>query len=270
MSKGIKLGKRLEKTIEDVMLVAGQLTSKGWAERNAGNISLDVTAQLRLASSGFKSYSFTRDAVVPACLAGRCLLVSVTGSHMRHLALKPAENVSIVRLEKNGYRVLWGKGVGGDFPPTSEFNSHLAIHKLLRERKSDKLAVLHTHPNELIALTHMPEFSDGKNCNKLNGLLWSMHPEAKIVIPQGVGMVPYHLPGSQEMARDTAAVFRRHEIALWEKHGCVAVGEDVDAAFDLIDCLNKSAALYLLCRSAGFKPRGLSKAQLSRLADFRK
>jgi len=56
---------------------------------------------------------------------------------------------------------------------------------------------------------------------------------------------------------------------VWEKHAPFAVGDDLLAAFDLIDAINKSAALYLACRTAGFQPRGLSEQQIAALRKSR-
>jgi ribulose-5-phosphate 4-epimerase/fuculose-1-phosphate aldolase len=46
------------------------------------------------------------------------------------------------------------------------------------------------------------------------------------------------------------------------------VGRDLDEAFDLIDTLNKSAALFFLCRSAGKTPKGLGPKQIRELAGY--
>jgi rhamnulose-1-phosphate aldolase len=43
------------------------------------------------------------------------------------------------------------------------------------------------------------------------------------------------------------------------------MGEDIQAAFDVVDVMNKSAQLYLLCRSAGYDPSGLSETQITEL-----
>jgi len=54
---------------------------------------------------------------------------------------------------------------------------------------------------------------------------------------------------------------------IWEKHGCLAIGESLFDAFDQIDILAKSAGIFFMCRNAGFDPEGLSKTQLE---DIRK
>ena len=67
------------------------------------------------------------------------------------------------------------------------------------------------------------------------------------------------------MGAATAKAILRHRLVLWEKHGATAVGEDLLAAFDLLDAINKSAALHLACRTAAFQPRGLTEQQIAAL-----
>jgi rhamnulose-1-phosphate aldolase len=92
-----------------------------------------------------------------------------------------------------------------------------------------------------------------------------MHPEVKVVIPEGAGFVPYRLPGSDELGEATAKTFKNRRVVIWEKHGAVAAGKDASEAFDLIDTLNKSAQIYLACRAAGYKPEGLSAKRIKAL-----
>ena len=92
-----------------------------------------------------------------------------------------------------------------------------------------------------------------------------MHPEMKIVMPDGVGLVPYCVPGTDDLAEATVNVLEHHRLVLWEKHGCVAVGRDVFEAFDLIDTAEKSAKIFLMVRAAGFEADGLTDDQLNEL-----
>jgi rhamnulose-1-phosphate aldolase len=63
----------------------------------------------------------------------------------------------------------------------------------------------------------------------------------------------------------TARATARHAVVLWEKHGATVVGDDLLSAFDLLDAINKSAVLYLACRTAGYQPRGLTEQQIAAL-----
>jgi rhamnulose-1-phosphate aldolase len=121
---------------------------------------------------------------------------------------------------------------------------------------------MHTHAHELVTLTHAKEFCDQKILNKL---LWSMHPETVIFVPQGVGFVPYILPGSVEIAIKTVKSLQEHNVVVWEKHGVLAIGKSVADTFDVIDILAKSAGIFFLCRSANIVPDSFTDEQLAEL-----
>jgi rhamnulose-1-phosphate aldolase len=138
----------------------------------------------------------------------------------------------------------------------------LAIHNVLVKTKSKKKAVVHTHPNELVALTQIKEFQDESVLNKL---LWGMHPEAVVFVPKGLALIPYILPGTKKIADATLEKITEHDVVMWEKHGTFAVGEDVFDAFDMIDILSKSARIFFMVKQAGYQPEGLTDMQLAEL-----
>jgi rhamnulose-1-phosphate aldolase len=253
----------MKQILSDIAEIAGLISERGWAERNAGNVSVDVTEQYRGKKGRPESAEFKTAKKYPE-LAGRYYLVTATGSRFRDIAKAPEKHVSVARIadDLHGYHLVGEPGNSG-CTPTSEFPSHLGIHAHLRRCDPSKKVVLHTHPDCLLALTHIRQYLSE---DALNQLLWSMHPEMKIVMPDGVGVVPYGVPGSEALAEATVRVLEKHRMVLWEKHGCVAVGRDVFDAFDLIDTANKSASVFFLVKSAGFEPEGLSTAQLEELA----
>jgi rhamnulose-1-phosphate aldolase len=251
----------MKQALADIAEIAGMISERGWAERNAGNVSVDVTDDYR--RGGRSESTKVRTARTYPELAGRFFLVTATGSRFRDVARRPKEHVFLARIadDADGYHIVGGTGQK-DGALTSEFPTHLAIHAYLRRTDPDKKTVLHTHPDCLLALTHIRQYLSEE---ALNRLLWSMHPEMKIVMPDGVGVVPYVLPGSDQLADATVKVLANHRVVLWEKHGCVAVGRDVFDAFDLIDTANKSANVFFLVKSAGCEPEGLTAAQLNEL-----
>jgi len=255
----------LERAIAQAAEVAGHLWERGWAERNAGNFSIDVTGELPSWLPPTDPYPAGSSPRPYPELAGRALWVSATGSRMRDVARAPHEHCGIIRIASDGatFGVAWGPP---GFAPTSELPTHLAVHATLRRRGAGERAVLHSHPTELIALTHLPALTE----ERLNRLLWSMTPETVVLAPDGVALLPYLPPGSAEVGQATAAALQRRPLVLWEKHGATAVGDDLLAAFDLLDAINKSATLYLACRTAGFQPRGLTEQQIAALRRTRR
>ena len=133
---------------------------------------------------------------------------------------------------------------------------------MIAERGSGERVVMHTHATELIALTQIREFCDQE---KLNRLLWSMHPETIIFVPGGAGLVKYQAPGTDGIGRATVEALKNHSVALWEKHGVFAIGKDIGQTFDTIDLLCKAASIYFICRQSGNDPEGLTEKQLAEL-----
>jgi len=251
--------------VEEISEVAGYLWQKGWAECNGGNLSVDISHILEGHECRFEKEEHRGLDHTYSPLGGHYFLVTGSGYRFRDLARNVKDNACILRVDNDGsgYTIVWGGGNSPNFRPTSEFASHLSIHKLLLDRGSDERVVLHTHPTELIALTHFPEY---KSESAIKRALWGMLPEVKVIIPCGVGIVPYALPGSQKLAEGTIDAFNRgHSVILWEMHGCLATGKDAIEAFDQIDTLNKAAEILLLCRAAGQHPSGISEVQLKEL-----
>ena len=99
-------------------------------------------------------------------------------------------------------------------------------------------------------------------------MLWSMIPETKAFCPRGLGMVPYMLPSSVELAEATIrAIDEDYDVVMWEKHGVFAVDVDIMDAFDQVDVLNKAAQIYIASRNMGFEPEGMSDAQMKQLSE---
>jgi rhamnulose-1-phosphate aldolase len=198
-----------------------------------------------------------------AAIGGRAFLTSGTGSRMRDVAVDPAARLAVVRVDAGGrgYRVLASHGAATP-APTSEFPSHLMIHDHLVSEGREETAVVHSHPTELIALTHVRPSADAE---KLSRYLWCVHPEVRVFVPEGIGLVPYTLPGSFDLARATVAALRGRRVVLWAMHGAVAVARDPDEAFDLLDIANKAARIWLKVRAVRIEPRGLRKRDLEDL-----
>jgi rhamnulose-1-phosphate aldolase len=251
----------LEKAVYDVAEVAGYLWQNGWAERNGGNITVNVTEYIddEIATMPAISDVLPIGETLPH-LKGCYFYCKGTQKRMRDLARWPMDNGSIIRILDDcaSYVIIADNAV----LPTSELPSHLAVHNRQTELGSDIRATVHTHPIELIAMTHNKAFL-GKDV--LTRLLWSMIPETKAFCPLGLGIVPYTLPGSNLMAQATIEQLEEYDVVMWEKHGVFAKGTDVMAAFDQIDVLSKSAKIYVNAKAMGFEPEGMSDAQIKEL-----
>ena len=251
----------LRREIEKVAEVALYLWEKGWAERNGGNIVVNVT-----------EYVDDRMRALPAIapkvpmvqklsnLRGCWFFCKGTNRRMRDLARFPMENGSIIRIcdDCESYEIVADNPV----KPTSELASHLAMHSLMIERGNGYKASLHTHPIELVAMTHHRPFLEK---DVLTRILWSMIPETRAFCPKGLGIIPYEMPSSAALADATVAQLDEYDVVMWEKHGVCAVGPEIGEAFDQVDVLNKAALIYEASRNMGFEPEGMTDAQMDEL-----
>ena len=80
-----------------------------------------------------------------------------------------------------------------------------------------------------------------------------------------MGIIPYKLPGSVELAEATLKELEDYDVVMWEKHGVFAIGEDAMTAFDQIDVLTKSAQIYINAKCMGFEPDGMSQEQMKEM-----
>ncbi len=251
----------LKAEIDKVAEVAGYLWQKGWAERNGGNITINITeyADAEMRSLPAISPVYPIGLTLPA-LRGCYFFCKGTNRRMRDLARRPMENGAIIRIEEDcaSYVIVADQAV----KPTSELAAHLAMHSQMVEKGQGYKAALHTHPIDLVAMTHNPAFLKK---DVLTNLLWSMIPETRAFCPKGLGIVPYKMPSSVELAEATIQALTAYDVVMWEKHGVCAVGVDIVEAFDQVDVLSKAAQIYLTAKAMGFEPTGTTQEQMEEL-----
>ena len=261
------MNKKIENIFSQIQEVSGYLWQNGWAERNGGNISVNITEEYGNTATDIDQCAYVEYQQLNTELAGKIFFSSGTGLRIRDMvknltSLKRNSCLLKINEKANGYHIIWG-GEREGFRPTSELISHLNLHLDLIKRNTDYKAVIHTHPYELVSLTHSKEYC--RSSEQISKNLWKMIPEVRLFVPKGIGLVPYALPSSEKLADLTVETLRKYNVALWEKHGAVAVGENVIEAFDFIDVANKGAKIFLQCLSAGYIPEGISNAQLKEL-----
>ena len=251
----------LKRALDSVAEVAGYLWQKGWAERNGGNLTLNITEfvddEMRAMPAISKALPI---GVTLPYLKGCYFYCKGTGKRMRDMARDPMSAGSIVRILDDcaSYEII----ADAVIVPTSEISSHLAIQNYMLESGSGYKATLHTHPIELVAMSHSQEFLDSK---RLTQVLWSMIPETLAFAPLGIGVVPYALPSSTELVEPTMEQIKRYDVVLWEKHGTVAVGPDMMEAFDQTDVLNKAANIYMTAKNFGFTAEGMTPEAVQKI-----
>jgi len=222
--------------LEELSRVARALVHNGWAEANAGNISVRVPD---LPPGEFDVGPLIDIEARYPLLAGRSVLVTRSGSRMRDIAEDPKNNMILVKVEYGAYSLLAGEG-----KPTSEMSIHLAVHDMLLTSRPENKAVIHAHPTDLLAFCHL-------GINDVAGTLYRMHPETYFRVPDGIEFVDYNVPGSDDLAEATVAALESSRVAIWDRHGAISTGETLSDCLDIIEVVNKAASIYLRAVSAG-------------------
>jgi rhamnulose-1-phosphate aldolase len=262
--KTITINDAVASHIRKASETASYLWQREWAERNGGNISIDISNIIGELPESFEGFRYVEVNNFPKKAAGKVLFVSGTGERLRELS-NPENSACIIHFNSDaaGYHILWGGLSNQNFRPTSELITHIKIHIDNEETGSNHSTVLHTHPIELICLTHHPKFANDEKA--FTNACWKMLPEVRAFCPKGIGLIPYIIPGSEKLADHTVESLRTNDVAIWCKHGAVATGKDALEAFDFIDVANKGAKLYLKCLASGFEPLGMTQDEINEL-----
>ncbi|MBR4863310.1 MAG: rhamnulose-1-phosphate aldolase [Oscillospiraceae bacterium] len=215
----------------------------GWDERNGGNISylleekevltyLDGTNVLRTIPLGF-------DATM---LAGKYFVVTGTGKYFKNVEDAPEMNLGVLRIAKDGQNaeLLWGFADGGKF--TSEFPAHLMSHMARLSVDPENRVVMHCHPTHTLAMNYVHPLNE----KEVTHTLWQMCTECIVVFPDGVGVLPWMLCGTNEIGEATAEKMKEFRLVIWGMHGIYGVGKTMDEAFGLIETVEKAAQVYML------------------------
>ena len=181
-------------------------------------------------------------------LAGEYFITTGSGRFMRNVQLDAAANIGIVEINDKGdsWRIVWGLSNGAR--PTSEFPSHFMNHSVRKEVTGGANRVIyHCHPANIIALTFILPLDD----KTFSRVLWQSMTECPVIFPEGVGVVPWMVPGGPEIAQATSKLMKKYQAAVWAHHGIFVSGPDFDTAFGLAHTIEKSAEIYVKILSTG-------------------
>ena len=208
----------------------------GWDERNGGNISymldeeevaqyLDINHVLREIPTGFKA-----DALI-----GRIFIVTGTGKYFKNVKTDPENNLGIIRIAEDGTtaQLLWGYKDGGKF--TSELPAHLMSHMARLSVDKDNRVVIHSHPTNTLAMNYVHELDE----KKFTHTLWEMCTECIVVFPDGVGILPWMLCGTNEIGEATAEKMKEFRLVIWAMHGIYVLEKLLMRHLDLLKLLKK-------------------------------
>ena len=216
---------------------------QGWHERNGGNLSYRVKSEeVESVKENFDPKEWQPIGTTVPKLAKEYFLVTGSGKYFRNVIIKPEDSICIIELDEKGenYRIVWGLVNGGR--PTSELPSHLMNHEVKMIATGGKHRVIyHAHTTNIIALTFVLPLEDRVFTREL----WEMATECPVVFPEGVGVVPWMVPGGRDIAVATSELMKKYNLAIWAHHGMFASGEDFDLTFGLMHTAEKSAEILV-------------------------
>ncbi len=205
-----------------VKAVAREISRNGWAEANGGNFSINVSEAVN------QLYNSRSD----------WFLVSRTGSRYRDTATDPAAGTLLVE--------VFGKAEGC-YPqganPTSEWNCHRGLQMRRSKGPNSASVVLHSHPDEIIRLSQLELYNDPK---RLSAALWEALPELPLFLPKGVAVALFAPAGSKQLAECSLKAIGDRDALIWQGHGLICLGRDIDEAFDRMEVVAKAARLLLM------------------------
>ncbi|MBP2655541.1 MAG: Rhamnulose-phosphate aldolase [Firmicutes bacterium] len=232
--------------VQEVMEATRNMWEMGWDERNGGNISylvdeaevkkyIDVTKVKRTLPLEFPVKE----------LAGKYFVVTGTGKYFKNVTLAPDVNLGIIRVAADGmsFDIVWGYADGGR--PTSELAAHFMSHIERLKKDPQHRIIMHCHSTNVIAMTFVHDLSE----KAFTKTLWQMCTECLVVFPDGVGVLPWFVPGTNEIGRATAEKMKDCRLVVWPQHGIFGAGTTMDETFGLIETVEKAAEVYMLVSS---------------------
>lgn len=229
--------------VKGFMRMADDGWNQGWHERNGGNLSYRVKPEeVEEVKDNFEIKEWQAIGTAVPALSGEYFLVTGSGKFFRNVMVRPEDSFCMIELDEKGenYRIVWGLVNGGR--PTSELPSHLMNHEVKKLATDGRYRVIyHAHPANVIALTFVLPLKDEVFTREL----WEMATECPVVFPDGIGVVPWMVPGGREIAEATSKLMKEYDVAIWAHHGMFAAGEDFDLTFGLMHTVEKSAEIYV-------------------------
>ena len=229
--------------VQGFIRMANDGWEQGWHERNGGNLPYRIRPEeVEAVKEDFEPKEWQPIGTSVPKLAKEYFLVTGSGKYFRNVIIKPEDSICIIELDEKGenYRIVWGLVNGGR--PTSELPSHLMNHEVKMIATGGKHRVIyHAHTTNIIALTFVLPLEDKVFTREL----WEMATECPVVFPEGVGVVPWMVPGGRDIAVATSKLMKKYNLAIWAHHGMFVSGEDFDLTFGLMHTAEKSAEILV-------------------------
>lgn len=236
--------------VKGYVKMANEGYERCWHERNGGNLSYRIKDDEIESVKALLDFSkeFTPIGATVENLKNEFFLVSGSGKFFGNIKSATEENICIVEVDGTGknYRIVWGLVAGGR--PTSELPAHLMNHSVKKVATNGEHRVIyHAHPVNAIAITFVLPL-DSKI---ITHILWEMMTECPVIFPQGIGVVPWMVPGGEKIAIASSELMKKFDAILWAHHGVFCSGVDFDLTFGLMDTIEKAAEIFVKVQSMG-------------------
>jgi rhamnulose-1-phosphate aldolase len=241
------------KELNDLFHIGSLIWRRGWAEANAGNVSLRLPKEIITELKSLLSELLVSHSLVSPGTADDFywFLVSVSGSRYRDYEFSGPVNFVITAVpktnedNKNGITTLhFLEGIN----PTSEWPIHSSVQIQLAESCRSERVILHAHPTDWIVIGNLDEYDT--DCIGLAEKITSALPELEIYLPGRIALLSQAAPGSDKLAEMTLKGFKETKALVWQKHGIILIGDTVYEAFDLMEIVAKAAEVFLKNRQA--------------------
>ncbi len=235
------------------------------AEAGAGNISVYLGWDTEVR----RRFPLQEEIELPCAapsLAGGTILVTGSGRRLRQIVADPEACVGAVKVHDGGTTATLFTSPRRLFAKlTSEFNSHLGVHEdQVARRGVNFQAVVHAQPPHLTYLSHIPAY---RSDEAMNHQILRWEPESIVSLSQGIKVLPFFIPGSQEMMDANVEGLRDFEITLWSKHGVMARSDlSVTRAVDRIEYAETGAKYEYMDLAAGRQAEGLTREEIRSVA----
>ena len=169
------------------------------------------------------------------------------------IAIKPsAINYDVLKPEDICVVDKYGKHVEGKWKSTSE----TPMHTIFYRSRPDVGAVIHAHAPYTTVF------------GVINEPIPPILTEASTCIGGPVRVAAYKRPGTDELAEDALKEMGKDVCIILAHHGLLAVGADLEKAFDTILAVETSARLVIMARSMGANVNTVAQSEIDVLRNM--
>ena len=123
--------------------------------------------------------------------------------------------------------------------------------------------VMHCHPTYTLAMNYVHTLDE----KEFTHTLWQMCTECIVVFPDGVGVLPWMLCGTNSIGEATAKKMEEFRLVVWGMHGIYGSGKTMDETFGLIETVEKAAQIYMLTAHME-RINTIKDSEMKELAEF--